>query len=109
MHDTSTRSPGERVFPPVPTSSTVPTASWPKMRPAVTSGTSPFKIVQIGAADGGRVDTHDDVCVHLDLRVGHRLPGFLSRSVIDERFHWGPPLRVSVCLCSACAAASRWG
>ena len=44
MHDTSTRSPGLTFFTPAPTDSTVPTASWPRMRPSVTSGTSPFKM-----------------------------------------------------------------
>ena len=29
---------------PAPTDSTVPTASWPRMRPSVTSGTSPFRM-----------------------------------------------------------------
>ena len=43
IRDTSTRSPAETVLTPVPTSSTVPTASWPRIRPTVTSGVSPFE------------------------------------------------------------------
>ena len=44
MHETRTRSPTFTFFTPVPTASTVPTASWPRMRPSVTSGTSPLRI-----------------------------------------------------------------
>src|SRR4051794_442072 len=43
MHDTSTRSPTAQ---PVagPASTTVPTASWPRILPGVTSGTSPLRM-----------------------------------------------------------------
>ena len=44
MHDTSTLSPTRTFFTPEPTSSTVPIASWPRMRPSVTAGTSPFRM-----------------------------------------------------------------
>ena len=44
MHDTRTRSPALTVFTPPPTDSTVPTASWPRMRPSVTAGTSPLRM-----------------------------------------------------------------
>ena len=44
MHETSTRSPGCTVFTPLPTDSTVPTASWPRIRPSVTAGTSPLRM-----------------------------------------------------------------
>ena len=44
MHETSTLSPGAMVLTPVPMLSTVPTASCPRMRPAVTSGVSPLRM-----------------------------------------------------------------
>ncbi len=47
MHDTSTRSPTCTFFTPAPISSTVPTASWPRMRPSVTAGTSPFRMCRL--------------------------------------------------------------
>jgi hypothetical protein len=36
-----TRSPGTSPLTPAPTSTTVPTASWPRIRPGCTAGTSP--------------------------------------------------------------------
>ena len=44
MHETSTRSPTLTVLTPAPTASTVPTASWPRIRPSVTAGTSPLRM-----------------------------------------------------------------
>src|SRR6185437_8129784 len=44
MQETSTRSPGARRWTLSPTSSTVPTASWPRIRPGRTSGTSPARM-----------------------------------------------------------------
>ena len=44
MHETSTRSPGLTFFTPAPTATTVPTASWPRIRPSVTAGTSPLRM-----------------------------------------------------------------
>src|SRR6476646_5636297 len=44
MHDTRTRSPTLMFFTPEPTSVTVPTASWPRIRPSVTAGTSPLRM-----------------------------------------------------------------
>src|SRR5436190_19287345 len=44
MHDTRTRSPTLTFLTPAPISSTVPTASWPRIRPSVTAGTSPFRM-----------------------------------------------------------------
>ena len=41
---TSTRSPSARLFTAEPTATTVPTASWPKMRPSTTAGTSPLSM-----------------------------------------------------------------
>ncbi len=42
MQEISTRSPGRTLRTSPPISTTVPTASWPRMRPGVTSGTSPL-------------------------------------------------------------------
>ena len=44
MQETSTRSPTFTVLTPAPTASTVPTASWPRIRPSVTAGTSPLRM-----------------------------------------------------------------
>src|SRR6266704_1341028 len=44
MAGTSTRSPTANPFTASPTSVTVPTASWPRMRPSVTAATSPWRI-----------------------------------------------------------------
>src|SRR5580704_4701120 len=44
MAGTSTRSPTPNPLTASPTSVTVPTASWPRMRPSVTAGTSPCRI-----------------------------------------------------------------
>src|SRR5262249_46978660 len=41
---TSTRSPWAMLFTAGPTATTVPTASWPKMRPSTTAGTSPLSM-----------------------------------------------------------------
>ena len=74
-----------------PTVSTVPTASCPKMRPLVTSGTSPFKNVEIRSADcQGAVHAHNGICAVLDRRLRDILPGFLARSVVHKCFHSVP-------------------
>jgi hypothetical protein len=44
MAGTSTRSPSARLVTAAPTATTVPTASWPKIRPLVTAGTSPLRM-----------------------------------------------------------------
>ena len=43
--------------------------------------------VQVSPADGRRVDSDDRVRRILDARVGNCVPGFLTRSVIDECLH----------------------
>src|SRR5580693_6683966 len=43
--------------------------------------------VQVGTADGGRVDLHDDVTVIGDLRVGHLVPGLVPGTVVNEGSH----------------------
>ena len=43
--------------------------------------------VQVGPADGGRVDPHDDVAVVEDLRVGYFFPGLPPGTVVDEGSH----------------------
>src|SRR3984885_904612 len=47
MHETSTRSPAWSVRTPLPTASTVPTASCPRIRPSVTAGTSPLRMCRL--------------------------------------------------------------
>src|ERR1044072_6853065 len=44
MHETSTRSPGSSVVTASPISTTVPTASWPRIVPGCTSGPSPLRM-----------------------------------------------------------------
>src|SRR6478735_843265 len=44
MQETSTRSPGSSVVTALPVSTTVPTASWPRIVPGRTSGTSPLRM-----------------------------------------------------------------
>jgi len=44
MQETSTWSPTSTVVTAAPFSTTVPTASWPRIVPGVTSGTSPFRM-----------------------------------------------------------------
>ena len=44
MQETSTRSPAAIVVTAAPTSTTVPTASWPRIVPGFTSGTSPLRM-----------------------------------------------------------------
>ena len=44
MAGTSTRSPSARLVTAEPAAATVPTASWPKMRPSTTAGTSPLRM-----------------------------------------------------------------
>ena len=44
MHETSTRSPAAIVVTAAPTSTTVPTASWPRIVPGFTAGTSPLRM-----------------------------------------------------------------
>src|SRR5579872_5733208 len=44
MQETRTWSPFLKLLTALPVSSTIPTPSWPRMRPGTTSGTSPFRI-----------------------------------------------------------------
>ena len=48
--------------------------------------------VQVGPADGDRVDPHDDVAVVGDLRVRYFFPGLIAGTVVDQgshgRLHW---------------------
>src|SRR5262249_22356869 len=50
-------------------------------------GYVPLEDVQVGAADGGRVDADDGVRRLLDRRVPDRVPRPLTGPVVDERFH----------------------
>jgi hypothetical protein len=43
--------------------------------------------VQVGAADGGRVDPHDDIAVVGDLRVRYFFPGLQTGTLVDEGSH----------------------
>jgi hypothetical protein len=46
-----------------------------------------FEYVEVGAADGDGVDTHDGIGVVDDHRLGDLVPGLLGRSVIDHGSH----------------------
>jgi hypothetical protein len=60
--------------------------------PAVRDGRDvALEDVQVGAADGGRVDLRDDVGGVPQDRVGDVLPDLVAGSVIDERLHGEPP------------------
>ena len=56
-------------------------------RPRLHLGHIALEDVQIGPADGGRVDPDDRVCRIDDGGVGNVLPGSLSRPVVDEGLH----------------------
>src|SRR4029077_20752501 len=43
--------------------------------------------VQVGTADGGRVDPHDDVVIADDLRVRYLFPGLLTGTVVNDGSH----------------------
>src|SRR4029077_14194610 len=43
--------------------------------------------VQIGPADGGCVDPHDDIAIVEDLRVRYFFPSLLTGTVVDEGSH----------------------
>jgi hypothetical protein len=43
--------------------------------------------VQVGPADGGRVDPHNGVAVVEDLRVRYLFPGLLPGTLVDEGSH----------------------
>ena len=102
MQETSTRSPGRTLRTAAPTSSTVPTASWPSTVPAVHLGHVALEDVQVGAADRHGVDADDGIGVVDDRRVGDLLPVGLTGTVVDECVHgflrsWGGRLvRLSV-------------
>ena len=87
MAGTSTRSPTLKPLTASPTAVTVPTASWPRMRPSVTAGDVTVQDVQVGAADRGGVDLDHDVGGFLDRGVGDVFPRLLARSVVYEGFH----------------------
>ena len=87
MHETSTRSPTATLLTPVPTSVTVPTASWPKNAPDGDLGHVTLQDVQIGATDGGGIDSDDGVGVIVDGRLGHLLPRLQAWAFIDECLH----------------------
>src|SRR4029077_8317566 len=46
-----------------------------------------LKDVQVGPADGGRVNPHDDIAIVEDLRVRYFFPGLLPGTVVDEGSH----------------------
>ena len=87
MHDTSTRSPTLTVLTPAPTASTVPTASWPRIRPSVTAGTSPLRMCR-SVPQMVTASTRTIASVSLDDRgLRDVLPGLLAGSVVHERLH----------------------
>jgi hypothetical protein len=54
----------------------------------------PAKDVQIGTADGHRVDPDDGVAVVGDLRVRNGFPGVSTGPVVNDRFHDGTSVRL---------------
>src|ERR1700730_2653590 len=72
----------------VPTCSTMPTPSWPRIRPGWQVGASPLEDVQVGAVNRRFGDPDDGVGGCGDLRFGTVFQGLLSRALINERLHF---------------------
>ena len=90
MHETSTRSPTAMVVTAAPISTTVPTASWPRIVPGFTSGTSPLRMCRsVPQIVDESIRTIASVGSMMD-RVGDGLPGPLAGPVVDERLHRTP-------------------
>ena len=87
MHETSTRSPDLDVLHAGADRSTVPTASWPRMRPSVTAGTSPLRmcrsVPQIVTASTRTIASVSSTIVGL----GDVFPRLLAGSVVHECLH----------------------
>src|SRR5262249_42918216 len=67
--------------------------------PAVADrGHVPLEDVQVGAADGDRLDPYDDVAIVGDLRIRCFFPGLLTGTVVDEGSHALPPPALARCL-----------
>ena len=84
MQETSTRSPTASVVTAAPDSMIVADRLVTEDRPGCHLGHVALEDVQVGAADGGRVDADDHVRWLLNHRVGHGLPCLL-RPVRDTR------------------------
>ena len=70
-----------------PISTTVPTASWPRIVPGCTSGTSPLRMCRsVPQIVDESIRTIASVG-YLDRRIGHLVPGPLAGPVVDESFH----------------------
>ena len=78
---------GLTVFTPAPTASTVPTASWPRIRPSVTAGTSPLRmcrsVPQIVTASTRTMASVSSLIVGF----GTSSHALLSGTVVDECTH----------------------
>ena len=78
---TSTRSPSLRPLTAAPVSTIVPTASWPRMRPSVTAGTSPLRMCR-------SVPQIVVVSTLTITSVGSWMPG---SGTVSQAFSPGPP------------------
>ena len=68
MHEIRTLSPVRTPETAAPTSSTMPTPSWPRIRPSVTEGTSPFRMWR-------SVPQMVDVVIRTTASVASRISG----------------------------------
>ena len=87
--DTSTRSPLATVVTSAPTSSTVPTNSWPEVGPG--HGHGAVVQVQVGAADGRALDPQQEPVGTGDPGVGHLLHRHVPLSVQHDCAHGRRP------------------
>jgi hypothetical protein len=66
---------------------TVPTASWPRMRPGVTSGTSPPTMCKSVPADGHGIDPHNRVGGFFNPGVENFFPRPHAWTAINQWAH----------------------
>jgi hypothetical protein len=89
MQEINTRSPGWNAVTAGPVLSTMPTPSWPRMRPGTQVGTSPSRMCRsapqiVVIATRGHSDPDDRVSRRLDVGDRALLERLLLRSLKDE-------------------------
>ena len=89
MHEASTRSPGRIVLTDVPAGDDGADRLVAEDPAVGYLGYVTAEDVQVGSADGDRIDADDGVGGVDRLGIRHRLPVLLTGSVIDERVHGG--------------------
>ena len=89
MQETNTRSPTLTRRTDAPTAVTVPTASWPSIRPSVTAGRIAFEDMEVGTADGGGLNVNDGVGLVDDDWIISVFPRTVPRAVVNQCFHLG--------------------